>query len=130
MHIFYSFRHSASSAESQTNRRFLVNQANKFERRVKPAMTREDKSIHYYQFLKYISQAKADEFINLLDERAKLVEISTEINICRDPKDNFLLSLAVDSSADFLISGDLDLLSIKQIETTKIINFKDFENIF
>jgi len=93
-------------------------------------MTREDKSIHYYQFLKYISQAKADEFINLLDERAKLVEISTEINICRDPKDNFLLSLAVDSSADFLISGDLDLLSIKQIETTKIINFKDFENIF
>jgi len=41
-----------------------------------------------------------------------------------------LLSLAVDSSADFLISGDLDLLSIKEIKTTKIVNFKEFENIF
>ena len=79
---------------------------------------------------KYISQQKVDEFINLLDEKAKLIEIISEINICRDQKDNYLLSLAIDSSADFLISGDLDLLSIKQIGNTKIINFKEFENIF
>jgi len=29
-----------------------------------------------------------------------------------------------------LISGDMDLLAIKQIGTTQIINFKEFENIF
>jgi len=82
------------------------------------------------KIIKYISQPKTDEFISLLDEKAELVEIKTGINICRDPKDNFLLSLAVDSSADFLVSGDMDLLSIKQIGTTQIINFKDFQHIF
>jgi len=45
---------------------------------------------------KYIPQTKSDEFISLLDEKAKLVELITKINICRDPKDNFLLSLAID----------------------------------
>ena len=82
------------------------------------------------KIIKYISQPKTDEFISLLDEKAELIEIKTNINICRDPKDNFLLSLAIDSCADFLVSGDMDLLSVKQIGTTQIINFRDFQHIF
>lgn len=52
-----------------------------------------------------------------------------EIRDCRDEKDSFLLSLAVSGSADYLISGDDDLLMMKQISTTKIISFTEFEQI-
>jgi len=44
-------------------------------------------------------------------------------------KDNYLLSLAIDSNADFLITGDNDLLLLNSIENTKIIKFIDFEKI-
>lgn len=37
-------------------------------------------------------------------------------------KDNFLLNLAIDSKADFLITGDADLLVLEEIGTTKIIS--------
>jgi len=59
-----------------------------------------------------------------------LINVFSKVDICRDAKDNYLLSLAIDAKIDFLITGDKDLLSLQQIETTKIINFKDFENIF
>lgn len=45
---------------------------------------------------------------------------------CRDPKDNFLLSLAQTVQADFLITGDNDLLVLKQHFGTVIISFNDF----
>lgn len=38
----------------------------------------------------------------------------------------FLLNLAIDSKADFLITGDEDLLIIKEIGKTKIITMRDF----
>jgi len=44
-------------------------------------------------------------------------------------KDNYLLSLAIDSNADFLITGDNDLLILSRIENTKIIKYSDFEKI-
>ena len=63
----------------------------------------------------------------LLADYALFVKILSKIAVCRDAKDDYLLALAIDSKADFLITGDKDLLTIKQIETTKIISFKDFE---
>ena len=48
------------------------------------------------------------------------------ITICRDPKDNFLLALAKDAGADYLITRDDDLLSIKQFEKTIILTLEDF----
>jgi len=62
----------------------------------------------------------------LFDKYGKLIEVSSKINECRDSKDNFLLNLAVDSKADYLITGDNDLLIIKKIKKTKIINWTDF----
>jgi putative PIN family toxin of toxin-antitoxin system len=75
----------------------------------------------------YFSTQQRSGMFELLAAHALFVKILTKINICRDAKDNYLLALAIDSKADFLITGDKDLLSIKQIEITKIISFKDFE---
>lgn len=36
------------------------------------------------------------------------------------------IKLSIDSKADYLITGDKDLLILEKIENTKIINFTDF----
>ena len=76
---------------------------------------------------RYFSIQQINGVFDLLADYALFIKILSKIDICRDAKDNYLLALAIDSKADFLITGDKDLLSMKQIETTKIINFKDFE---
>lgn len=41
-------------------------------------------------------------------------------------KDNFLLDLAIDGKADYLITGDADLLVMSRLEKTKIITLTAF----
>ena len=66
------------------------------------------------------------EFVAALKLRTNNIQVVSKINICRDVKDNFLLSLSKDSEADFLISGDGDLLTIGEFEKTKICTLPDF----
>ena len=61
---------------------------------------------------------------------AELVEVHSVVDVCRDPKDNYLLALAKDSNADYLITGDTDLLVLKEFEKTKIVKLNDFETVF
>ena len=79
---------------------------------------------------RYFSTQQINGIFELLSDYALFVKILSKVNICRDAKDDYLLALAIDSKTDFLITGDKDLLSIKQIGTTKIINFKEFGEIF
>lgn len=49
----------------------------------------------------------------------------------RDPKDQFILEMALSSRADYLISGDKDLLSLKgnhKLGKTKIMTVGEFIN--
>ncbi|MFN2262353.1 MAG: putative toxin-antitoxin system toxin component, PIN family, partial [Psychroflexus sp.] len=56
----------------------------------------------------------------------KLIKVKSDIQLCRDEKDNFLLNLSIDSKADYLITGDNDLLVLDKIEQTQIMNFREF----
>ncbi len=64
----------------------------------------------------------------LLVQLVKIVEPNKKIKICRDPKDDMFLECAVSCGAKYLISGDDDLLSIKEINKTQIITTKDYLN--
>jgi hypothetical protein len=55
-----------------------------------------------------------------------LIEVETRVKICRDSNDDFLLSLSKDGKADYLITGDNDLLDLKTFGKTKIVTIKDF----
>jgi len=78
---------------------------------------------------RYFNDDQILEFFELLDESSKNVTLKTKIDICRDSKDNYLLSLAIDSNADYLITGDNDFLTLNKIGKTKIIRYIDFENL-
>ena len=60
----------------------------------------------------------------------ELVLLIREVDICRDSDDNFLLALAKDGKANFLITGDKDFLALKLFEKTKIISLTNFFNGF
>jgi len=66
------------------------------------------------------------DLLQLFDYYGKMIEVSSNVDECRDFKDNFLLNLAIDGKADYLITGDSDLLVIKKIKKTEIITWTDF----
>ena len=78
------------------------------------------------KFKKYFSQEDIIEILDIIDQQAQFVEVRSDIKKCRDEKDNFLLSLAVDGNADFLITGDEDLLELKEIEKTRIVTLNQY----
>ena len=48
-------------------------------------------------------------------------EIGETVELCRDKKDNPFLDVALVGKADYLITGDADLLVLKQISDTQIM---------
>jgi uncharacterized protein len=78
------------------------------------------------KFTKYFTNEDLKEILRLFDYYGKLIKVKTKISESRDKKDNFLLSLAVDGKADFLITGDSDLLILKKIKKTKIVSWSNF----
>jgi putative PIN family toxin of toxin-antitoxin system len=78
------------------------------------------------KFNKYVSLEARKLFIDGLRTIGLHINIEGTIRICRDPKDNMFLELAVNGQADIIISGDQDLLVLKEIEGIKIISPKEF----
>ncbi|WP_231490425.1 putative toxin-antitoxin system toxin component, PIN family [Pedobacter sp. Leaf170] len=77
---------------------------------------------------RYFQQDDLENLLETLDEYAEYVNVSSDVHFCRDEKDNFLLSLAVDGNADFLLTGDADLLVLDKIGKTKITTISAFMN--
>jgi uncharacterized protein len=78
------------------------------------------------KFRKYFVEATGLEFAAALEERAANIKVTATVTVCRDAKDNYLLALARDAKADYIITGDEDLLILQQFESTKIVTLKDF----
>ena len=76
---------------------------------------------------KYFPKESVDELIVFLESISKKVEITQTHFSCRDPKDNFLLDLIDFSKADYLITGDKDLLEHNPFKTAQILTPADFE---
>ena len=77
------------------------------------------------RFEKYFSKKDIEKLLDIFDQFAELIKVKSEIDICRDPKDNFLLNLAIDGKVDYLVAGDKDLLILEKIKKTKIITFRN-----
>lgn len=52
---------------------------------------------------------------------AELVHIAERIAVCRDPKDDKFLELAVNGKADVIVSGDADLLVLNPFRGITIV---------
>lgn len=81
------------------------------------------------KFRKYFSLNDIQQLLQSFDEYGEMVKVRSKVNLCRDVKDNFLLALAKDGKADFLVSNDADLLILEKYLTTEIIDFTTFLQI-
>jgi uncharacterized protein len=75
---------------------------------------------------KYFSLTDLENLLLQIKNEAEFIEVTSDIKLCRDPKDDFLLSLAKDGKATHLITGDKDLLDIKNFGKTKITTIANY----
>ncbi|MFA4851153.1 MAG: putative toxin-antitoxin system toxin component, PIN family [Bacteroidales bacterium] len=76
---------------------------------------------------KLFTKNRVNRLTVLLSEIMVFVKVRSKTTICRDVKDNFVLNLCYDGKADYLITGDNDLLILGSHSKTKIISFSDFK---
>ncbi len=74
-----------------------------------------------------IVPALAGRFVNELRKSAvRLIDLP-QIEVCRDPWDNYLLALVAKGEADFLVTGDkADLLALERFGRTRIVTARRF----
>lgn len=61
---------------------------------------------------KYFSPNALDEMLNVFDSYIDFITVKTKVQVLEIRKNRFLLSLAKDGKANYLVTGDNDLLEI------------------
>ncbi|TYQ23719.1 putative toxin-antitoxin system toxin component, PIN family [Pseudanabaena sp. UWO311] len=78
------------------------------------------------KFSKYIDHNDIDGLSICIKTVWLFVEILNQVQLCRDPKDDKFIDLALNGDASHLITGDSDLLVLNPVENTSIINPRTF----
>jgi putative PIN family toxin of toxin-antitoxin system len=73
-----------------------------------------------------LSTAEAREVIHAVRADAKVVKVTPLPKpVCRDVDDDFILAVALTAKADAIVTGDQDLLVLKQFQGIPILNPRD-----
>lgn len=75
------------------------------------------------KFRGLITESGLRSLRDLFKNFGEVISTQTIYEICRDPRDIFLLELAVDGAADYLLSGDQDLLVLMEVEGVPIVKY-------
>lgn len=77
-----------------------------------------------------LAPSMAGRMINEIRKLAILIETLPKLDISPDPYDNYLLAIAQESAAHYLISGDKrDVLALGRHAGTKIVSVREFLSI-
>ena len=74
------------------------------------------------KFYPYLSREKRLHFLSEMRELSEFVTIDRTFSLCRDPRDNKFLDLAVCGNANYLVRGDEDLLTLHPFEGVSILS--------
>ncbi len=77
---------------------------------------------------KFVTQERVSDTIDLIEAFTIKKEVRSKVKLSRDPNDDFLLAFSDDTNADYLVTGDKDLLAIKKYNNTLIVDFTTFLN--
>lgn len=73
--------------------------------------------------------ARAARFVRRIEAYATRVTPTRTIDVSRDPDDNRVLEAAVAGEADYIVTGDRDLLELALFEGIRIVTPADFVNV-
>jgi uncharacterized protein len=91
-----------------------------------PLIAELDEVLNRPKFERYVTREERERFLEALIREATLVEIDEVIQICRDPKDDKVLELAVSGQATYVITGDEDLLTLSPFRGIPILTPQQF----
>lgn len=74
---------------------------------------------------RYVSRERRQILLAAYLSRADIVPITIAVDICRDPRDNHILELALSAPANMIITGDKDLLELHPFQGIDILNPSD-----
>jgi uncharacterized protein len=82
------------------------------------------------KFDKHLTLESRLELIAEVQTLIKMIPVRHTVTICRDPKDDMYLELALSGKADCIVTGDPDLLILNPFENISITSPKDFLDQF
>lgn len=83
--------------------------------------------LRYPRLRRYCSPSECDRFLALIAALSEVVELPADIPaISRDPDDDLVIACAVAGHADVIVSGDKDLLTLKQVGRIPILTAAEF----
>jgi putative PIN family toxin of toxin-antitoxin system len=68
-----------------------------------------------------LSDVETEEFLGEIERFASTVIPANRLAVVRDPADNHLLDAAAEGQADYIVSGDRDLLDLGSYEGVEIV---------
>ena len=83
-------------------------------------------SIEKPKLKKHFSLVSLSDMLESIEEFSELIHVKSKVTVCRDSKDNFLLSLAKDGKANYILTGDKDLLVLRKFGKTQIVTLSDY----
>lgn len=92
----------------------------------------------FSELVEVFLRSKFDRFVSLESRQSTLESIAyaakwftpnESVGACRDPSDNKFLDLAMSCRADYLITGDEDLLILNQFGKTRILTLSEFSSL-
>ncbi len=79
---------------------------------------------------KYISEQDVWDTLKIMDAYCQFIQIKTKAqSSIRDAKDLYLLSLAETIQADYILTGDKDLLVLGSHLQTRILTYSEYSNL-
>ena len=81
------------------------------------------------KFAKYFPKKDVESLIEFMQLIGEVFEPQQQVAICRDEADDYLLALAIEAKANYLVTGDQDLLVLQEIDTCRIVDAASFERI-
>ena len=72
------------------------------------------------------SDSEIGTYLSRIEKICIVYEPTNKVDICRDPKDNMILELSSEIQADYIITGDEDLLILKSFQGASIVKPSEF----
>ena len=109
------------------NSRDLFNQVieKKYELFMSIKLLDELKRVMDYPKFDFTEEQK-NKLLQILSEISTIIETKIKLDIAEDPDDNMFIECALESGADYIISGDEHLKKLKKFKNIKIVSVSDF----
>ena len=71
-------------------------------------------------------ETRTQYLFDLIWLKGQLINPTTSARFCRDRKDDFIINLALTANAQYIITGDDDLLTLHPIGTIEVVTIAAF----